>query len=89
MTRLSIVLLAALIFSAMYLVHHTRFGARERWIIRHLVEPFERVRKDRLPSLPSAHRLLLEEPVPAHTPQFNLDGFWFRARRCHRCRRRR
>ena len=59
------------------LLHHTRFGARERWIIRHLVEPFERVRKDRLPSLPSAHRLLLEEPVPAHTPQFNLDGWAF------------
>ena len=55
------------------LQHHTRFGAWELWIIRHLVEPFERVLHARLPGTGSAHRLLLEEPVSA--PQYNLDGY--------------
>jgi hypothetical protein len=54
---------------------HTRFGRRELWVIKRLVEPFEQVMKERLPHLPSAHRLMLEEPLPAHTPQFNLDGW--------------
>ena len=56
---------------------HTRFGRRELWVIRRLVEPFERVLRERLPAAGSAHRLMLEEPVPAHTPQFNLDGWVF------------
>ena len=55
------------------LQRHTRFGAWELWIIRHLVEPFERVLHLRLPGTGSAHRLLLEEPVNA--PQYNLDGY--------------
>jgi hypothetical protein len=55
------------------LQRHTRFGAWELWIIRHLVEPFERVLHARLPGAGSAHRLLLEEPVRA--PQYNLDGY--------------
>ena len=52
---------------------HTRFGARELWVIRHLVEPFERVVRARLPQAGSAHAMLLEEPMRA--PQFNLDGW--------------
>lgn len=56
---------------------HTRFGARELWVIRRLVEPFERIVRERLPQAGSAHRLLLEAPVPAGTPQFNLDGWVF------------
>jgi biotin carboxylase len=55
------------------LQRHTRFGAWELWIIRHLVEPFERVFHKRLPGNHSAHRLMVEETVDA--PQFNLDGY--------------
>lgn len=59
---------------------HTRFGGWELWVIRRLVEPFERMAQQRLgsrpgPGLPSAHRMLLEEPV--HGDQFNLDGYAF------------
>jgi biotin carboxylase len=55
---------------------HTRFGAWELWVIRRLVEPFERMAQERLgPGLPSAHRMLLEEPVRGE--QFNLDGYAF------------
>jgi len=54
---------------------HTRFGRRELWVIRHLVEPFERVCRERLPQAGSAHRMMLEAPVPLHTPQYNLDGW--------------
>ena len=60
---------------------HTRFGAWELWVIRRLVEPFERLARERLPQLPdagtvpSAHRMLLEAPVQAD--QFNLDGYVF------------
>jgi hypothetical protein len=55
---------------------HTRFGAWELWVIRRLVEPFERMARQRLgPGLPSAHRMLLEEPVSGE--QFNLDGYAF------------
>jgi biotin carboxylase len=53
---------------------HTRFGPWELWVIRRLVEPFERMAQERLgPGLPSAHRMLLEEPV--HGEQYNLDGY--------------
>jgi len=52
---------------------HTRFGARELWVIRQLVEPFDRVMRKRFPGAPSAHSLMLEEPV--HAPQYNLDGY--------------
>ena len=52
---------------------HTRFGWGERWVIEHLVEPFERIARQRLPAASSAHRLLWEEPVNA--AQFNLDGY--------------
>lgn len=54
---------------------HTRFSRRELWVIRRLVEPFERLCRARLPAAGSAHRMLLEQPVPPQTPQFNLDGW--------------
>jgi hypothetical protein len=54
---------------------HTRFGAWELWVIRHLVEPFEQIVRKRLPQAGTAHRLLLEQPVKA--PQYNLDGYVF------------
>lgn len=54
---------------------HTRFGAWELWVIRHLVEPFERIVRARLPEAGSAHSLLLEAPV--HAPQYSLDGYVF------------
>jgi biotin carboxylase len=54
---------------------HTRFGRRELWVIRRLVEPFDRVCRRRLPQAGSAHRLMIEEPVPPDTPQYNLDGW--------------
>ncbi len=57
---------------------HTRFGWRELWVIRRLVEPFERVMQERLPGAGTAHRLMLEEPLPLHTPQYNLDGWMFK-----------
>ena len=65
--------LARTVASREELQRHTRFGAWELWIIRHLVEPFERVLRERLPGTGSAHRLLVEEPVNA--PQYNLDGY--------------
>ena len=52
---------------------HTRFGRREQWVIRRLVEPFDRVARQRLPEAGSAHRLMLEEPLRG--AQYNLDGF--------------
>jgi len=54
---------------------HTRFGRRELWVIRHLVDPFDRLCRARLPQAGSARRMLLEEPVPMHVPQYNLDGW--------------
>ena len=38
------------------LTAHTRFGWGERWIIEHLVEPFERIARQRLPAAGSAHK---------------------------------
>ena len=57
---------------------HTRFGRRELWVIRRLVEPFERVVKQRMPQAGTAHRMMLETPVPMNTPQYNLDGWVFK-----------
>ncbi len=61
---------------------HTRFGRRELWVIRRLVEPFERICRERLPQAGSAHRMLVEEPVPAHVAQYNLDG-WVQGGQVH------
>ena len=52
-----------------------RFSPWERWVIRRLVEPFERVLRTRLPEAGSAHRMVLEQPVAAL--QYNLDGYVF------------
>jgi ATP-grasp domain len=57
---------------------HTRFSWRELWVIRRLVEPFERIARARLPGAGSAHRMLLEEPLDA--PQYNLDGYMHEGR---------
>ena len=65
--------LAKVVHSHQELTAHTRFGAWELWVIRHLVEPFERVFQKRMPNPQSAHRLMVEEPI--HGPQFNLDGY--------------
>ncbi len=53
----------------------TRFAPWELWVIRHLVEPFERVCRKRLPEAGSAHRLLTEAPIAGR--QYNLDGYVF------------
>ena len=65
--------LARTVHSQADLQAHTRFGAWELWVIRHLVEPFERVVRERLPEAGTAHSLMLEEPVCA--PQYCLDGY--------------
>jgi biotin carboxylase len=61
---------------------HTRFGRGELWVIRRLVEPFERICRVRLPEAGSAHRMLVEQPLAGSTPQYNLDG-WMHAGRAH------
>ena len=65
--------LARLVNSREALHAHTRFGGWELWVIRHLVEPFERVFQQRLGPAQSAHRMMVEQPVDA--AQFNLDGY--------------
>jgi biotin carboxylase len=74
--------LARPVHDAAELYAHTRFGRRELWVIRRLVEPFERVCRRRLPGSPSAHRMLLEAPVSPQVPQYNLDG-WVHEGRVH------
>jgi len=53
----------------------TRFGPGELWVIRHLVEPFERIVRQRLPQAGTAHQMVMETPV--HARQYNLDGYVF------------
>ena len=72
--------LARVVHSRQELASHTRFGVWELWVIRRLVEPFERVFKKRMghnlqaeQTQQSAHRLMVEEPI--NSPQFNLDGY--------------
>jgi biotin carboxylase len=65
--------LARIVNSREELYTHTRFGGWELWVIRHLVEPFERVFQKRLGPAQSAHRMMVEQPVNA--AQFNLDGY--------------
>jgi len=67
--------LARRIASRDELQRHTRFGKRELWVIRRLVEPFERICRTRLPQAGTAHAMLLEEPVPPQVAQYNLDGW--------------
>ena len=67
--------LARTVGSRQELQAHTRFSRRELAVIRLLVDPFDRLCRQRLPEAGSAHRMLLEEPVPLEVPQFNLDGW--------------
>ena len=57
---------------------HTRFGFRELWVIKHLVEPFERIIQKRLPEAGTAHSLMLEQCVRGR--QYCLDGYCFEGR---------
>lgn len=57
---------------------HTRFGTWELWVIRHLVEPFERIMQKRLPTAGTAHSLMLEQTVNA--PQHCLDGYVYQGK---------
>jgi hypothetical protein len=61
---------------------HARFDGTERWLASRLTEPFERVRRARLPQAGSTYRMLVEEPVDPCTAQFNLDG-WVHDGRVH------
>lgn len=65
--------LARTVDSQAELHRHTRFGAWELWVIRHLVEPFERISRQRLPGAGTAHSLMVEEPICA--AQYCLDGY--------------
>ena len=67
--------LARIVHNHAELQAHTRFGWWEQWVIRHLVEPFERVIRDRLPHAGTAHSLMLEQPMRGQ--QYNLDGYVF------------
>ncbi len=66
--------LARRVASREELHRHTRFGRRELWVIRRLVEPFERIARARLPQAGTAHRMMLEQPVQ-QAGQYNLDGW--------------
>jgi hypothetical protein len=68
--------LARTVYSQADLHQHTRFGRYELWVIRHLVEPFERILRQRLPLAGTAHSLMVEAPVQA--PQYCLDGYVFK-----------
>lgn len=67
--------LAKRVHSREELQHFTRFGAYELWVIKHLVEPFERITRRVLPQAGTAHSMILEEPI--HAPQYCLDGVVF------------
>ena len=55
---------------------HTRFAPWELWVIRHLVEPFDKLVRQRIPLAGSAHKLMLEGPVKAR--QYCLDGYVYK-----------
>lgn len=76
--RAAFSVLARRVESQAELQAHTRFGRRELWIIRHLVEPFDRLVRGRLPKAGTCHRMMLEPPVTA--PQYNLDGWVWQGR---------
>jgi hypothetical protein len=59
---------------------HTRFGVYELWVIRRLVEPFERVARRLIPQAGTAHSMMLEEPQwteRTRPAQYSLDGIAF------------
>ena len=53
----------------------TRFGGFELWVIKRMVEPFERVVRRLLPQSGSAHSMMIETAV--HAKQYCLDGIVF------------
>lgn len=65
--------LAKTVHNRQDLFQHTRFSRRELWVIRHLVEPFEKVMRQRLPEAGTAHSLMLEECLRGQ--QYCLDGY--------------
>lgn len=67
--------LAKTVNSQQALFEHTRFSRRELWVIRHLVEPFEKIVRRRLPDAGTAHSLILEENLRGR--QYCLDGYCF------------
>jgi biotin carboxylase len=67
--------LAKVVRSREELHQFTRFGAYELWVIKRLVEPFERIAKRLLPGAGTAHSMMLEAPVNA--AQYSLDGIVF------------
>ena len=67
--------LARVVHSREELQHFMRFGLFELWVIKRMVEPFEKVATRLLRSAGTAHCLLLETPVDA--PQYCLDGVVF------------
>ena len=67
--------LAKNVDSRQALYEHTRFSRQELWVIRHLVEPFEKIARKRLPQAGTAHSLMLEECIQGK--QYCLDGYSF------------
>ncbi len=74
-TKAAFSVLARTVKSREELHAHTRFGWWELWVIRHLVEPFERVMRARIPTVPTAHSMMIEEPI--NHAQYSLDGYAF------------
>jgi hypothetical protein len=74
--------LAKIVHSQEELHQFTRFGAYELWVIKRLVEPFERIAKKLLPTTAQAgtsHSMILEAPCNnATTQQYSLDGIAFK-----------
>ena len=68
--------LANTVHSDAELFSHTRFGRSELWVIRHLVEPFEKLARQYLPSAGTAHSMMVEQPVKAR--QYSLDGYVYK-----------
>jgi hypothetical protein len=70
--------LAKTVHSQEDLHQFTRFGAYELWVIKRLVEPFERIAKKILPQAGTAHSMILETPAnSANAQQYSLDGIAF------------
>jgi Carbamoyl-phosphate synthase L chain, ATP binding domain len=70
--------LAKVVTSKEDLHQFTRFGRYELWVIKRLVEPFERISKKILPQAGTAHSMILEEPAnTANAQQYSLDGVAF------------
>ena len=70
--------LAKVVTSEEELHQFTRFGKYELWVIKRLVEPFERISKKLLPASSqagTAHSMILEEPANTeNAQQYSLDG---------------